>query len=146
MSEREKITREGKVLWIEREKPLIVKKEGVEIIEQINIFDPKFPQNLNEIRGSPITIMEGEGIKIDLSKREKESMKFWHRNLDEDEVIFVIKGRAKWHTELGVFEVKEGDIIIIPKGIPHKLELLEKGTYVALEIKVKSIKKSINSS
>lgn len=29
-------------------------------------------------------IVEGEGFRLRLTKRDKKSMNFWHRNLDED--------------------------------------------------------------
>ncbi len=142
MPDREKVTRKGKVLWVERDVKATKKVEGEELVEILSIYDPKFPQNLNEVRGGPVTIVEGDGFKIDLSKREEKPMGFWHRNLDQDELIFVVRGRARWYTELGTFELKAGDILIIPKGVAHRVEPLEKGTYVALEIKSSYIKKA----
>jgi homogentisate 1,2-dioxygenase len=134
MAEREKLTKKGKTLWVEREVTATKAVEGEELLEHISIHDPKFPPTLNEIRGGPVTIVEGEGFKIDLSKRRK-PMGFWHRNLDHDELIFIVQGKAKWHTELGTYEMKAGDILIIPKGIAHRVEPLEDGDYIALEVK-----------
>lgn len=54
--------------------------------------------------------------------------------------MFIVRGKVRGYTELGSFDIKEGDLIIIPKGVAHKVELLEEGTYVALEIKSKYIK------
>ena len=136
---KELITRGGKKLWVEREVG-VKEVEGEKLVRKMSINDPRYPDNLNEIRGGPATIVKGDGFRMDLSKRESRGMNFWHRNLDEDELILVVKGAAKWHTELGTFQLSEGDILIIPRGIAHRVEPdFSKGKYVAIEIKSPSI-------
>jgi len=141
MSEREKLTIKGKTLVVEREVTATKIVEGEGLVEYFSIHDPKFPPNLNEIRGRPATIVEGEGFRLELSKRRGGKMDFWHRNLEQDELIFIVQGKAKWYTELGTYEMKAGEILIIPKGIAHKVEPLGDGDYVALEIKSSYLRK-----
>ena len=139
---KEKLTRGDRWLLVDRGVEQVRKIEGEELITKFSIFDPKYPDDLREKWGRPAKIVEGNGFWIDLSKRKNKSMGFWHRNLDCDELIFVVRGEAKWHTELGVYTLKEGDIIIIPRGIAHRVEPdFRKGNYVALEIKSSYIRR-----
>jgi mannose-6-phosphate isomerase-like protein (cupin superfamily) len=140
MPEKEKLTMKDKTLVVEREVTATKLVEGEKLVEHFSIYDPKFPPNLNEIRGGPAPLVEGEGFRLELSKR-RGKMTFWHRNLEQDELIFVVQGKAKWYTELGTYEMKAGDILIIPKGIAHKVEPLQDGDYVALEIKSTYLRK-----
>ena len=100
---KEKLTRGDRWLLVDRGVEQVRKIEGEELITKFSIFDPKYPDDLREKWGRPAKIVEGNGFWIDLSKRKNKSMGFWHRNLDCDELIFVVRGEAKWHTELGVY-------------------------------------------
>jgi len=59
-------------------------------------------------------------VRLDLSKRTKEPMNFWHRNMDCDELIFCYKGAIHWETELGNITLQSGEMFVIPKGIAHR--------------------------
>ena len=78
-------------------------------------------------------------VKIDVSKRSKEDMGFWHRNVDSHEVIFCVRGALRWETEMGTRVLKEGDMMIIPKGITHRSMLCEESLEenVLIELKVR---------
>ena len=43
----------------------------------------------------------------------------WHKHNDEDELFFVQKGVLEMHFRDKVELVKEGEIIVVPKGIEH---------------------------
>lgn len=97
-----------------------------ELFHYLSIFDPKYiPSNYNKADGSPLRLFDLPTLKIDVSKRSKEDMGFWHRNTDYNEVIFCVRGALRWETEMGAVILKEGEIIVIPRGITHRSMLCE---------------------
>jgi homogentisate 1,2-dioxygenase len=83
-------------------------------------------------------LYDGKITKIDLSKRSKEDMGFWHRNADAHEIIFCVKGALRWETEMGVRILKPGDMMIITRGIAHRSTLCEESAEenVLIELKI----------
>ena len=67
-----------------------------------------------------LPILQADGVRVDLSKRTKEPMTFWHRNMECDEVIFCFKGGIHWETELGNISLRPGEMFVIPKGVAHR--------------------------
>ena len=126
---RELVTINGKNVVLLHDEPP-VKNAGVaengDLFRMLNIFDPKFqPSNYNKADGSPLRMFDAKTVKVDLSKRSKEDMGFWHRNVDAHEIIICIKGALRWETEMGVKTMHEGDMMFIPKGIAHRSMLCE---------------------
>jgi len=124
MSFTEKFTWAGKDLILQRDIPPVqvgsVESSKVKI-EKININDPHLrPTNYAKSEGTPLPILQAEGVRVDLSKRTKEPMKFWHRNMEYDELIFCYKGSIHWETELGNVTLESGEMFVIPKGIAHR--------------------------
>ena len=62
-------------------------------------------------------------------------MPFWHRNMDYDEVVICIQGKADWKTENGDYELKSGEMLYIPRGVGHKASANQDSDYMAIEIK-----------
>lgn len=90
-------------------------------LEKINVNDPSLrPSNYAKAEGTPLPILQAEGVRVDLSKRTKEPMNFWHRNMDCDELIFCHKGAILWETELGGVTLGPGEMFVIPRGIAHR--------------------------
>ena len=124
MAYTEKFTWAGKELILKRDvSPVEV--AGVESkqvrLEKIDVNDPKLrPSNYDRAEGTPLPILQAEGVRVDLSKRTKEPMTFWHRNMECDEVIFCYKGSIHWETELGNITLRSGELFVIPKGIAHR--------------------------
>ncbi len=120
----EKFTWAGKELIVKREtSPVqVVSAESKQIkLEKINVNDPNLrPSNYAMAEGTILPMLQAEGVRIDLSKRTKEPMTFWHRNMDCDEVIFCYKGAIHWETELGNITLQSGEMFVIPKGIAHR--------------------------
>ncbi len=111
-----------------------------ELFHYINIFDSNFtPSNYNKADGSPLRVFESPTLKIDISKRSKEDMGFWHRNIDCHEVIFCVRGSLRWETEMGTVTLKEGEMIVIPKGITHRSMLCEESIEENVLIELKCI-------
>lgn len=146
----EKFTWGAKSLIIKREtSPItLLSAESATIkLEKIDVNDPSLrPSNVDKAEGTPMPILQGDGVRIDLSKRTKVPMNFWHRNMDGDEVIFCYKGGINWETELGNISLKSGEMFVIPKGIAHRSLPPEdsKEENIIIELKINSeVKKLI---
>ncbi len=113
--------------------------ENADMFRMLNIFSDEFtPSNFAKADGTPLRLFTSAGAKIDVSKRSKEDMGFWHRNIDAHEVILCIKGALKWETEMGTRIMHPGDMLLIPKGIAHRSMLCEDSLdeNVLLELKL----------
>ena len=114
---RELVTIHGKNVVLLHDEPPVKNlgvAENADIFRMINIFDPKFqPSNYNKADGSPLRMFDAKTVKVDLSKRSKEDMGFWHRNIDAHEIIICIKGALRWETEMGVKTMHEGDMMFL---------------------------------
>ncbi|MBI2369683.1 MAG: homogentisate 1,2-dioxygenase [Deltaproteobacteria bacterium] len=124
MTYTEKLTWGPKELVITRQTPpaQVVSVESKQVkLEKINVNDPSLrPSNYAKAEGTPLPILQAEGVRVDLSKRTKEPMNFWHRNMDCDEVIFCYRGAIHWETELGNLTLQPGEMFVIPRGIAHR--------------------------
>ena len=143
MTYTEKFTWGGKELILKRQ---VSPVEGVSAesknvrLEKIDVNDPKLrPSNYDKAEGTPLPILQAEGVRIDLSKRTKEPMNFWHRNMDCDEVIFCFQGGINWETELGNISLHPGEMFVIPKGIAHRSLVPEnsEGENIIIELKIR---------
>lgn len=79
------------------------------------------------------------GFSMEVSKRRKE-MPFWHRNMDNDELIICMQGSVTWETDLGKISLTPGRIIMIPRGVSHRVIPKESPQYIAIEMKAPVIK------
>lgn len=115
-----------------------VAEEGDALL-QLDVFDPVFrPENYNKADGTPLRLFDAKSVKVDLSKRSKEDMGFWHRNVDFHEIIFCVLGALRWETEVGTVTLKAGQMILIPRGISHRSMLCEDSVEenVLVELKI----------
>ena len=139
---RELITIDGKNVVVQRDTSPMENGgilENAEALRLFNIFDDKFqPSNYGLADGKPLRMYDAKTVKIDLSKRSKEDMGFWHRNADAHEIIFCVKGALRWETEMGVRIVRPGDMLFIPRGIAHRSTLCEESEEenVLVELKI----------
>ena len=67
---------------------------------------------------SPKIIGQLNGQDVKLAKLEGEFV--WHDHKNEDELFYIIKGSLKIEFRDKIVELKEGDMLIIPKGVEHK--------------------------
>lgn len=63
-------------------------------------------------------IAELNDYQFKLIKARREFI--WHRHLETDEMFFVVEGRMKLAFRDKVFELKKGELIVVPKGVEHK--------------------------
>lgn len=88
----------------------------MKIIEPINIQE-KFAKI--EKVWTPYIIGELNGQQVKLCKLKDEFV--WHSHKDEDELFMVFKGTLLIDFKDGrTVEIKEGEILIIPKGVEHR--------------------------
>jgi 2-furoyl-CoA dehydrogenase 2Fe-2S iron sulfur subunit len=139
------VTIGGKNVVLAHNEPPVINAgvlEMAEIFRMFNIFDEKFsPSNIDKADGTPLRLYTSDRVKVDVSKRRKHDMGFWHRNIDAHEIIFCVKGALKWETEMGVKIMHPGDMLFIPKGIGHRSMLCEDSTddNVLIELKIAMI-------
>lgn len=113
---------------------------GAEMFKYLSVLDPKFrPENYDKADGAPLRLFDADSVKVDVSKRSKEDMGFWHRNIDYNEIIFCFRGALRWETEMGTVTLKEGEMILIPKGITHRSMLCEESIEenILIELKIR---------
>jgi len=83
--------------------------EVVNINEKFSLFNEHW---------SPKIIGQLNGQDVKLAKIEGEFV--WHDHKNEDELFYIIKGTLKIEFRDKVVTLKEGEMLIIPKGIEHK--------------------------
>jgi len=143
MKYREKLTVGGKTIEFLRDWNPIdnIEIESTHEKLKLSLYDVKDPElvpsNYDKPDGTPLTLLEGSGIRIDLSKRTVEEMAFWHRSADFDELIICFQGGVIWETDLGEVEMEPGQILLIPRGIAHRAKPSKKSvTNIMIEVKV----------
>ena len=129
---REKLTSKGINVVYSRDKENEVLEIGSK--SELIQYGKLTPPNMELPDGPTMKLLTGDGINIELSKR-RATMPFWHRNMDFDEVIICVKGTAEWKTESGTYQLKEGDMLLIPRGVSHTASAKSDSNYMAIEIK-----------
>lgn len=67
---------------------------------------------------NPRVIAELNGQHVKLGKFKGEFV--WHSHKDEDELFFVVKGSFIMDFRDHTVEVREGEMIVVPKGVEHR--------------------------
>ena len=67
---------------------------------------------------SPVNLAQVDDHVIRLVKFQGEFER-WHAHDNEDECFIVLSGAINFQTEQGVFALKAGEGIVIPKGLRH---------------------------
>lgn len=84
-------------------------------MEKINLLSKfqKFQDHWN-----PRIIGELNGQQVKLAKFQGEFV--WHHHENEDELFMVVKGSFRMELRDRVIELKEGEMLIVPKGVEHR--------------------------
>lgn len=125
MAYREKLTWDGgKEMVITRPTtPVdVVRVDGADVdLVRLSVHDPALvPSNYADAEGTPLPLLGSDGFRLDVSKRTKQPMGFWHRNMDYDEIIICVKGGMTWETELGTLTIRPGEMVLLPRGVAHR--------------------------
>lgn len=130
MSEEERITSSGIDIRILKSG---IKEVRAAAKPKVINYEQLTPSNELRAEGEVLRLLASGTANVDLSRR-RSPMQYWHRNMDYDEVIIVIRGSAKWATDLGEFLIKVGEMLFIPRGIAHKVVEVS-NDYEAIELK-----------
>jgi len=65
----------------------------------------------------PHVIAEGDNLQVYLSKIQGELV--MHRHDNSDELFYIVKGEMEMRFKDSVVKVKEGEVILVPRGIEH---------------------------
>lgn len=63
-------------------------------------------------------VAELNNYQFKLVKAKREFI--WHAHPETDEVFFVVEGKMKLAFRDKEFELKEGEMIVVPKGVEHR--------------------------
>lgn len=74
--------------------------------------------SLFEDQWSPKIIGQLNGQDVKLAKLKGEFI--WHDHKNEDELFYIIKGSLQIEFKDKIVTLKEGEMLIIPKGVAHK--------------------------
>lgn len=72
--------------------------------------------------GRPLAILHSDDARVFISRR-METMPYFLRNADGDEVMFVHGGQGTLETDYGSLAYEPGDYLIIPKGTTYRLHV-----------------------
>ena len=82
------------------------------------------PSDAESPYGEPSKLFYNGDVTLWLSRR-KESMPYFFRNCNADELHLISQGKMTYETDFGALEVQERDFIRIPKGITYRVLLKE---------------------
>lgn len=66
----------------------------------------------------PKIVGELNGQHVKLAKLFGEFV--WHHHADEDELFLVLRGRLEMHLRDRTLVVREGEFLVVPRGVEHK--------------------------
>lgn len=84
----------------------------------MNVINIKEKFGLFTDHWSPKVVGFLNGQHVKLAKVKGEFV--WHDHKDEDELFFIVKGCLKIEFRDKMVDLKEGEMLIIPKGVEHK--------------------------
>ena len=83
--------------------------EKINLNQKLSLFSDYWnPRIVGELNGQHVKLAKIKGEFI------------WHSHEHEDELFYVVKGILKIEFRDRSVELKQGDMIIVPKGVEHK--------------------------
>ncbi len=83
--------------------------ETVNLAQKLSLFsDHWHPRIVGELNGQQVKIVKVQGEFV------------WHRHADEDELFLVLRGRLTIQFRDGDFLLREGEFLIVPRGVEHR--------------------------
>ncbi|MEZ4956061.1 MAG: cupin domain-containing protein [Saprospiraceae bacterium] len=83
--------------------------QAINIQEKFNLFtDHWSPKIIGKLNGQHVKLAKVKGEFV------------WHDHAHEDELFLIIKGTLKLEFRDKTVELKEGEMLIVPKGVEHK--------------------------
>jgi homogentisate 1,2-dioxygenase len=78
------------------------------------------PDDMADAHGLPTTLLSNDDVSIAVSRR-RETMPFFFRNADGDELHFIHQGQGRLECDFGVMAFEPGDYLLIPRGTNYRL-------------------------
>ena len=86
-----------------------MKIEKINISDKLSLFDDYWnPRIVGELNGQYVKLVKFKGEFV------------WHKHENEDEMFLVVKGEFKMELRQKIIDIKEGELIIIPRGTEHR--------------------------
>jgi len=83
--------------------------EKINLKEKFSLFNEHWsPKVLGDLNGQQVKIAKVKGEFV------------WHDHADEEELFLIIKGSLKLVFRKETVVLNEGEMLIIPRGVPHK--------------------------
>lgn len=76
-------------------------------------------------------IAEINNYQLKLVKAKREFI--WHSHPETDELFFMVEGQMKLEFRDKIFDLKEGELIVVPKGTEHKPICVTECTVMLIE-------------
>lgn len=84
--------------------------KGFEVLPQDDFLESRTP------------VLVNSDVHISLAAPRKSMSKYFYKNADCDELIFVHRGSGKLRTQLGNINFEYGDYLLIPRGMIYQIE------------------------
>ena len=97
-------------------------KVGVEHNMQMRAFKGFDIPAHKDVLQSRIPVLTNNDVTLHLAKPKQSNTKYFYKNVDADEVIFIHHGEGKLKTQLGNIPFFEGDYLVIPRGMIYQME------------------------
>jgi mannose-6-phosphate isomerase-like protein (cupin superfamily) len=83
--------------------------EKINLSEKFSLFSDHWnPRVIGELNGQHIKLVKFKGPFT------------WHHHEQEDEMFYVVKGSFVMELRDKTIELKEGDMLIVPRGVEHR--------------------------
>ena len=86
------------------------------------LLDALKAPKIKDLLESRLSILINNDLNIMLSAPTNKNQNYFYKNTDGDEIIFIHKGTGKLRTFIGNIKFKEGDYLVIPRGIIYKID------------------------
>src|SRR5688500_8887714 len=96
--------------------------EKVNIQQKLSLFtDHWSPQIVGELNGQHVKLVKFKGEFV------------WHKQDNEDELFYVVKGRFNMEYRDKVVTINENEFLIVPKGVEHRPVAIEEVAVMLFE-------------
>ena len=83
--------------------------EKINLAEKFSLFKEQWsPKVVGELNGQMVKLVKFKGPFV------------WHHHDDEDELFYVVKGRFDMEFQDKTVTIREGEFIIVPRGVEHR--------------------------
>lgn len=96
--------------------------QKINIAEKFSLFSEQWsPKIVGELNGQMVKLVKFKGPFV------------WHHHDDEDEMFYVVKGSFDMEFRDKTETIKEGEFIIVPRGVEHRPNAKEEAEVMLFE-------------